>query len=455
MKKLSYIIILTLVIITIISTIVLATDGTAEVFITDKIEIKSTNNTYKTGTSLNIILKNSQGAVEITDLPELVIQFGNGIERRIKCDTKPGQIDELLYTYDISSEDIGKLKILKIQQITEDGVLYDDLSNISLSEDIIVNSNQDDAMEWTDFDNMDYEWTDYTETDHRSPSLLLKNVNFKKENHYYYFYISNNKDNAPDLEKIGNDINYWRTISSEGKISSSYLIPYLEKNGDIYIWIAEVQNRESKIVVSAKKIQRLSQLPLTKRIIGYFSNEFASALFCYEPYSSTTRKINIKIGKMTENSILKDIKNGTKDAMSNLLNYSKTSKGLLEKTFSFGETPNIFQKLNLENRAYYYVYFELEDENGKYYPVEDIELYQAQVSGNKVNLINHTDRNFVYDIEDDENNNDSNENTIDNTTAPGKIPQTGMTVASIILIGIGFIIVLTKMYKMLKYRDIT
>ena len=459
MKKIN--LVLTILVATILmfltSSVKAAEDG-VDFFLAKEIEIQSTTSTYNTGTILTITLKNEDGNVQLNDIPELIIQFGNGEEIEIKSDTEPGTLQALQYTYTIKENDIGKLKILREQQTIADGKTSMSLDHIKLNKDIIANSDKDtgeggDGLTWTNFDNVKFEWTDYTETDHSTPSLSIKNVEFNTENHYYYYHISHNKDENPDLAKIGEDLEYWQNISSDKKISSIGLTSYLETNGDIYIWIAEVQNREQKIVLNAKKVERLEQLPLTKRIVGYFSDSFAGGIFCYEPHTSKERKLNIKMGKMTDKSILKAIKENETNAMKNLLNYAKASDYILEETYDFREQPTVPETAKIEDKGYYFVYFELEDENGKYYPVEDVELYQASVTGNKVQLINYTDRNFVYDIDDDIDI-DTKNNTVDNTIAGGKIPQTGATAMTISVITVLAIVAGYIAYKTAKYRDI-
>ena len=465
MKKVSFILsILTVLFLILLSCKVQAADGTNEFFLANSIEIHSTTSTYKTGTTLTITLKNTDGAVEITDPPELVIQFGSGQEIEIKCDTEPGKVQELKYTYTIKDSDVGKLKILKEQQTVSNGVVSSKLDNITLNKDIIANSDKvtdddgdDSTATWTNFEKAIFEWFDYTETDHSTPSLIVKNVDLSKSNYYYYYYISNNKNDNPDLNKLGEDLKYWQTISSEGKIGASALTNYLETNGDIYIWIAEVQNGEKKIVLTARKIERLEQLPLTKRIVGYFSDELSGGIFCYEPHS-TSRKINIKIGRVTDDTILRNIRDNKDNAMSDLLSYAKSTGSIFEKTYTLGENPTMSENINIKDKAYYFIYFELEDENGKYYPVEDVELYQASVSDRYVTLINHTDRNFVYNISEDtgptNDGKDYPNNTVDNTTTPEKIPQTGLGITVIPIIVVLAIIAGTISYKVTKYRNI-
>lgn len=463
MKKVSFIFTILLIILFVfLGNTVQATEESVDFFIVNEIEIKSTTSTYETGTVLTIILKNTDGEVEITDPPELIIQFGSGAEIELEANTEPGTLQEIQYTYTIKDNDIGELNILREQQTTSNGVVSSNLNNITLNENIIANSDKitedDNTSTWTDFSKATFEWGDYTETDHRTPTLTIQNVDLNKENHYYYVHISHDKNEIPDLNTILDANNgYWNIIKSDGKISSAVLNKYLETNGDIYIWVAEVQNREQKIVLNAKKVNRLEQLPLTKRIVLYFGDSLAGGIFCYEP-TDIQRKVNIKLGKMTDSTILKDIKNNKANAMENLLNYAKKAEAIFESTYTLGTSPHVPENIGIKDKEYYFVYLELEDENGKYYPVEDVELYQASISGNNVKLLNHTDRDFIYSVSDDDEpniNTGNNKNNVkDNTIATGKIPQTGSSITIISTIIVLAVIFSFVAFKITKYRDI-
>lgn len=463
MKKISFILVILLVILLgFLSGSVQAADETVEWFMATSIEIQSTTSTYTTGTVLTITLKNTDGDVEITDPPELIIQFGDGEEIEIRCDTQPGLLQALQYTYTIKDSDVGELKILREQQTISNGKVSSSLDNITLNENIIANSDnvtgdeEDNTLTWTDFSNVTFEWSNYTETDHRAPRLNINGVEFNNTSSYW-FYMTNDASASPDLSKLGEDLNYWKVIS-DGTISSASLLEYIQLNGNLYIWIAEVQGREKQIVVNAKEVERLEQAPLTKRLVGYFSSDGGS-VFCFEPYDSLTRRINVKIGRMTDETILRNIKNNTANAMSDLLSYAKSADLIYEeKGITFGTAINIPDVVNFTDDAYYYAYIELDDENGKYYPVEDVELYQASVSEAGWTLLNHTDRDFVYNIDDDidvnTGNNQNTNNQQDNTIAPGKIPQTGINAAIISIIVVLAAVSSFIAYKTTKYRDI-
>ena len=81
------------------------------------------------------------------------------------------------------------------------------------------------------------------------------------------------------------------------------------ENGDLYIWVCEVDKLTSvpKILVNAKKIERLTQLPLGSRVITNLEDDLTTIL-SREPLGDNTRKINVKIGHVSDTSILKSIK---------------------------------------------------------------------------------------------------------------------------------------------------
>lgn len=422
---------------------------------------------YKTGDVITFVATFESEVGDIINTTEkLDISFSESkIERSIFTGTAVN--NTITYQYTIQEKDKGTLifKNYSIKALTgsEGSIKTTEFDN---NVKITANKNQggdtgagdQEQLTWTDFSKATYEWTGATSTDHRSLELNIKNVNLTKEGHSYWVHISHNKNDTPDITKIGDTgaNAEWKLLSSSGKIGSSSINSYLETNGDIYIWVAENQARETKIVLTAKKVERLLQLPLTKRIVGYFNNGNtggATNIFLYEPTDTTNRKVKCKIGKVTDNTILKNIKNNNSNAMNELLKYAKATTPIAEKTLNIGTNSDIVSNLNLVNGAYYYVYFELENNDGKYYPVEDVELYQASIIGKSINLLNHTDRNFIYNITDDEESKTDVKQPEDNTTATGKLPQTGIN-TTLIVLAMGIVIVAAlvgaKQYK--KYN---
>ena len=104
------------------------------------------------------------------------------------------------------------------------------------------------------------------------------------------------------------------------------------------------------------------------------------------------------------------------------------------------------------NKAYYFVYYEAEDENGTYYPIEDIALVQAIKYNDGWTLVNYTDDRFSFEQEN--NNQNNNQNNNDDTVAGGKLPQTGETISICIAVTALIILAIAVGYVIKKNRDI-
>lgn len=246
--------------------------------------------------------------------------------------------------------------------------------------------------------------------------------------------------------------------------------------GDIYVWIYEEQTnlenttKEHKSIVSGIKLERLETNKVGEKIHCYLFDTNTTT-FLYEPGESE-RKVNVKIGTITDNTILKAIKNGEKDGLEKLLAYGKNAKSIYSTTVSVGVAggPAIAKKLNLVNNQYYYAYLTVENADGTWYPVEDIGLYQANVNEkyNIKNLTRYGDKNFTWELSEEptkkpdasgdkkettnkiEKPTNKPSNNKDNTTATGKLPQTGLN--TIIVISSMGIIGIIATIGAIKYR---
>lgn len=328
---------------------------------------------------------------------------------------------------------------------------------------------QDD---WTDVSNVTFSW-DNADNTYNNPSLVVNNLEYKEDGDYYIYLSNTNEQIDVTTYQSYSDWtdNGWKNIRSDySKVPN--LAYVLEINKPIYVWIGErrfneeLSQTENKVLIEAKELERPRQFNIGSRLKAYFFNDYTST-FCFEPYTEDRNMvINYKIGEVTDVQILKDIKNGESDCLDNLMEYAKSAANGKTGSIKLGEDKSITNDLNLVNEKYYYVYMEVEDEDGKYYPIEDVSLYQALVGetvGN--NLFDYLSDQFKWNIDesnvggdiiipdknDDNNNNDSNK---DNTIASGVLPQTGVgiTIGIIIAIIIGFNVYLAHKNK--KFRDI-
>ncbi len=321
-----------------------------------------------------------------------------------------------------------------------------------------------DTAKRADVSKIAFEWTEFY-------NLKVKNVNFIEGNDYY-IHVSHNKDEkltVTDLESI--DINnIWNKTMVNNEISD--LNDIVAENGDIYIWICELDSKfVPKIVVEAKKIDRKTQNALGDRIFASFSND-NTLISCWEPLGNENRKVSVKIGIVTDNSILKAIKNGETNSMQRLLTYAISADSIYNEKMSLGTSKTITKSMNLVANKFYYAYLKVDDENGKYYPIEDVELYQGMGHINESTDL--VDRDIIaWDYIEEETPPKKEENTnkppvaqknniinqpkeqeTDNTVAKGKLPQTGLRNIAFIASIAAIICIIYIGIKIKKYRDI-
>lgn len=341
---------------------------------------------------------------------------------------------------------------------------------ISLIIGIASTSYAEEVPQRADMSNIEFEWVTYSNEDHNDLKLKVKNVNFIKNN-TYYIHFSHNKDeqlSVTDYDSIDNDI--WTTRiygygseifeNPDEKLIGTFgnLDNLVAENGDIYIWICELDynTHTPEILVKAKKVNRINQLQLGGGRINAVLDDISTRLSCYETNGENERKINVKIGIVSDDNVLKAIKNKENDSMQKLLNYSKTTKSTYDEKLPLRYSDSIIDSISLKDGQYYYVYLELDDENQKYFPVEDILFCQAHVSGSAKILVRYLDDSdfswnlSVKDTKKEQSKTPGKEDKkTDKTTATNKLPNTGIkniVIASFVLI-ISIILIIAKLKK--------
>ncbi len=333
-----------------------------------------------------------------------------------------------------------------------------------------------------DMKNIDFEWITQTNgkhEDHNNLRIKVKNVSLIKDN-TYYIHLSHNKDeklSVTDRDSIDDEI--WTTRiygygteifenSNEELVGSfNNLDNIVAENGNIYIWICELEKDTStaKIVVEAKEINRINQLPLGGNRIDVSLDDIGTFFSCWETKGENERNVNVKIGIVSDNNILKAIKNKETNSMEELLTYAKSAKSIYNKTLSLTYSESLINDIDLVDGKYYYVYAKLDDENGKYFPIEDVILCQASVVNSAKTLYNYLDDGFSWNLSEEDTNKEptktpeedktqkSDDKETDNTTATNKLPYTGMP--CIIISSVALIIsTLIIAVKLKKYKGI-
>jgi len=159
------------------------------------------------------------------------------------------------------------------------------------------------------------------------------------------------------------------------------------------------------------------------------------------PSATQNRKFKLKIGKVTDNSILQKIQNNDYSGITELLQYAKNNAAVytadLTTTWEnyYRNDQALFDGIKLlEDRAYYYIYVEFEDEEGKYYPIEGVTLGQAWISssGKYWDLWAYTEDNFEWNNLSSTPSGDTTPK--DDTIAKEELPNTGIRLAVIVSI---------------------
>lgn len=240
---------------------------------------------------------------------------------------------------------------------------------------------------WTDFSKAKYE---IQRNKISSATLSISNITQNTSHLYYYSITASTTKPSIDLGNSDNQLKY----SSENKAFIKEISSYVELNQDLYLWVVEKDGSNSHYVVEGKKLDRPKYPKYSDVFFATLLSNSGTQILFNVPWSEkTVRKINVKIGEISDSSILNKIKNNESDAFENLLKFSKTATTIYNKTLTsnrdtfFGQPggynvdrdePGIIDlSSSVIDAKYYFLYAELDDENGKYYPVEGITLAKS------------------------------------------------------------------------------
>lgn len=299
-----------------------------------------------------------------------------------------------------------------------------------------VQVNVYNAPEFTDFSKAKYKSeidNDIVET------LKISEIELNEDDSFYY--IITPTATKPDLilssygsidyEKNGDTVEALILNIEDNYMYTRKLAKYTELNQDLYLWIIQEVRLEgsyvdeennnvsysTKFVVEGEKIER-AELPALNLIlqrfhIGHWSdtttneNENYTNIKFNFPTVQKNRKFALKIGKVTDINILSKIQNNDYSGITELLSYAKNHDAIYSQTLTttdvayFSTEETLFDGSSLlDHKAYYYIYVEFDDENGKYYPIEGVTLGQAwklSTDNEDWDLYAYTADNFEWD----------------------------------------------------------
>lgn len=272
--------------------------------------------------------------------------------------------------------------------------------------------------------------------ENRIPKIKISGLENVKENKYV-IYISGEKKQVTneDLKNFQSNTEIVKIENGEYKWYNDKLIELLEKGQDIYMSIVTLKKDKSSeiedIVIDQYKMAEYPYYFKDYRAFqsSYISNNSYQIITNFVSKNKNTRKAKIKIGKITDDTILNKYKQNPISTTDELISFAKKDSGIFNNVLSkdeafynmsFREGTPLFDGINkLERGKYYYIYLSTDDEDGKYKHQEAITIAQANNMSEKLNIWNlflYGDEKFKWSEETINN---------DNTTAKGRLPQTG------------------------------
>lgn len=354
--------------------------------------------------------------------------------------------------------------------------------------------NVTDSSDYIDFSSAQYTWED----DYYGTELKISNVEIPDplDRTKKLTYIIKNDSTPPNLiTREGGDIDpscYDQIVNNggmRGVLSKDIplMAKYVELDKDIYLWIIQTNsfktyyndegkgvNYDARIIVDGIKLDRFEYPTYT----GLFSSTFVSndnTQIIINAPCATQRSFTIKIGKVNDNTILKKIKNKENDGFASLETYAKSNSAIYEEKvksshnnlISLENKDALPLKGKIEDGEYYYLYIIMDDENGKYAPIEHcLTLAEGWKLNDNWSLHFYGDNDFNWKEFSTEGTGekyipsetgtkaikteDKKENT---TTKPTSLPKTGSVAIGIVIVAMVGIAVLFKV-KNNKYKGI-
>ncbi len=217
-----------------------------------------------------------------------------------------------------------------------------------------------------------------------------------EEGHAYFYYIGDG-NTEPTFSTNWNQLSY----DEENKVLySAGISEYLELSAKQYVYIydyyldANSKNVSEKIL-DKTELPKPEQKKYTDVFYATGISKISDSADCYTqilfntPWGeNTVRKVHIKIGKISDDTILQSIQNKKGTAFEDLLQYAKKNNGFYDNTLNSNATGTaggieirdknpLFDVKNIVDGEYYFLYAVVEAENGKYVQTEGVTLARA------------------------------------------------------------------------------
>lgn len=290
--------------------------------------------------------------------------------------------------------------------------------------------------------------------------LNIENANHV-DSHIYYYFIGDENSNPEFSENLSN-LKY----DSENNIFViENMSKYLELGSEQYLYVYEKYYEDgkeiNKLVLDKVKLDKPEQKKYTDVFrLTFISKDHTQILFNTPWGDETIRNIHFRIGKISDDTILKNIYDKKTNAFEDLLNYAKTANAFYDKTVKSNSASSgyeldeaLFSDNNVEDGEYYFLYAVVEDENGKYVKTEGVTLARCNKyaeNDNWFSLHFYGDDNFSWK-EFATNGNTSNE---DDTIAKENLPSAGIKNILMLIVVFVTIMGIISYNKYKKYKEI-
>ncbi len=294
----------------------------------------------------------------------------------------------------------------------------------------------------------------------------------------YYIYIT--QDSTVDISTVISEANsaHCDSLSYDSTKNNFYLktcahnMGIFEKSGDYYAFIVKGKVTHSSSftkIDGPTKLKRPNLLPLGSRIkVSYTSSRTSYFLSQYayytKAYKGNDRKIKFNLGKIEDESLLNKLASNDSNAYNLLYEYAKNKKeplysGEFDTAFTGVLNYNILKNYKgLNTNEYYYIYYQLDTQNGTYTDLDDIQAYSVDSNGILCSFsYNLKDNNTPKDNNIPNNQNQSNKNIAkdtDTTLKTGTLPYTGVGIGVTVAIVLVIVSGLFTYIKYFKLRDI-
>ena len=210
-------------------------------------------------------------------------------------------------------------------------------------------------------------------------------INFKHysdlSNTYQDLYMEATSDNFSENE--------YRVLFTKDNSS----IPTVYNNPDDLIYLSlqdsvgEIDGTSFNKASDTILVNRPQLLAYTNRIIGQFYDDNSMDIRIKDIYSENS-KVKFKVGEVTDTTLLNKLDGTNNSAYAELITYAKNDTnpilnssvqiGTSRTGDSLGIYSDAWDSTKVASGKYYYGYFVIDEENGTYYALEDVQLYKLQ-----------------------------------------------------------------------------